>query len=82
MIGWRLSLILIQKKRKNAANSFETKNKPKKPTRIAAKEFSNLMNKEEMGINKELFIRFFSFQRATAMLKAVCNTDNKKKNRD
>ena len=46
------------------------------------KKFSDLINKEETGITRELFKRFFNFQRPSAMLKAVYNTDNKEKNRN
>ena len=38
------------------------------------------MNKEEMGVNRELFKKLFNFQRPRAMPKAGYNTDNKKKN--
>ena len=35
-----------------------------------------------MSIKTELFKRFFNFQMASAMLKAIYDTDNKNKNRD
>ena len=38
--------------------------------------------KEETGIKRGLFQRFFSFQMLSAMLKAVYNTVNKNKNRE
>ena len=41
-----------------------------------------MINKEEIGINRELFKRFFSFQMPSAMPKVVYNTVNWKKNRD
>ena len=47
---------------------------PKKPGINDVKKFTNLINKEDK--------RFFSFQRPSAMLKAVYNADNEKKNRD
>ena len=46
------------------------------------KKFNELINKGEMGINRELFKRFFNFQRSSDMLKAAYNTKDKKKNRD
>ena len=35
-----------------------------------------------MSIKTELFKRFFNFEMASAMLKAIYDTDNKNKNRD
>ena len=35
-----------------------------------------------MGINRELFKRYFNFQRPSEMLKFVYNTIDKKKNND
>ena len=46
------------------------------------KEFNKLIIKKETGINKELFQKHFGFQIPTAMLKAVYNTDNKRKKND
>ena len=58
------------------------KNPAKKTETSDVKKFSDLITKEETGINRELFKRFFNFQRPSAMLKAVYNTDNKEKNRN
>ena len=41
-----------------------------------------MINKEEMSINRELFQRYFNFQRPSDMLKAVYITNVKKKNND
>ena len=46
------------------------------------KNFNELINKEEMSINRELFQRYFNFQRPSDMLKAVYITNVKKKNND
>ena len=44
------------------------------------KEFNKLINKKEIGINRELFQKHFKFQIPIAMLKDLCNTDKKKNN--
>ena len=41
-----------------------------------------MINKEEMGISRELFQRYFKFQRPSDMLKAPYIRNDKKKNRD
>ena len=46
------------------------------------KNFNELINKEEMGISREFFQIYFSFQRPSEMLKFVCNTNDKKKSND
>ena len=46
------------------------------------KNLNELINKEKMGINRELFKRYFNFQRPSEMLKFVYNTIDKKKNND
>ena len=46
------------------------------------KNLNELTNKEEIGINKELFKRCFDIQRPSEMLKFVYNTNDKKKNND
>ena len=46
------------------------------------KNFNELINKEEMGISREFFQRYFSFQRPSEMLKFVYNTNDKKKSND
>ena len=43
-------------------------------------KFNNLINKEELGINKELSKILFNFQMPSAMLKAIHDTDNKNEN--
>ena len=53
---------------------------PKKPTRTDAKEFSEIIARKKTVMNRELFKKYFSFQMPTAMLRAVYNTNSKKKN--
>ena len=40
------------------------------------REFDQSMNKEETGMNKQLFKEYFRFQRSGEMLNAVYNTEN------
>ena len=40
------------------------------------REFNQSINKEEPGMNKQLFKKYFRFQRSGEMLNAVYNTDN------
>ena len=73
---------LYESEENKQAHKKPDKKKPAKKTEISdVKKFSDLINKEETGINRELFKRFFNFQRPSTMLKAVYNTDNKEKNR-
>ena len=46
------------------------------------KELSELITKEEAGINRELFKKNFNFQMPTAMLKSLFRAKDKKKNDD
>ena len=46
------------------------------------KELNRLINKEETGMNRELFQKHFGFQIPSAMLKDLFHTNNKKKNYD
>ena len=52
----------------------------KKPTKIDAKEFNELINKEETDISSELFRKRFNFQRPSEVLNAVFTTNNRSKN--
>ena len=61
---------------------LDKKEPPKKPTKTDVKEFNKLIIEKETGMNKELSKKYFNFQMLTAMLKAVYNTDSKKKNDD
>ena len=67
---------------KQTGKNPDTKEPLKKPKISDAQEFIELIIKEETGIERGLFKRFFSFQMLSAMLKAVYNTVNKNKNRE
>ena len=80
-------ICMILKKKTNKLinkliNNLIKKEPPKKPTKNDVQHFNKLINKEEMGINRELFQRFFNFQMPSDLLKAVYITNDKKKNRD
>ena len=45
-------------------------------------ELNELITKEETGMNRELFKRYFNFQMPTAMLKAVYTINDRKKNNE
>ena len=46
------------------------------------KNLNELINEEGMGISRELFKIYFSFQRPSEMLKFVYDANGKKKNND
>ena len=54
------------------------KNKIKKA--IDVNKFNESIIKEETKINKELFNKHFHYQTPSALLKDLCNTNNKEKN--
>ena len=67
---------------KQTDKQTDKKEPPKKATIIDAKEFSKLIPREETGMNRKLFRKYFNFQMPTAMLKVVHNTVDKKKNNE
>ena len=56
----------------------DKKEPPKKPTEDSAKELSELVNKEETDMNRELFQKNFNFSRPSAMLRELYRMNNKK----
>ena len=75
-----MSTSLKNKKKKQTDNKPDKKQPLKKPTKIDAKEFNELINKEETDINSELFRKHFNFQRPSEVLNAVFTTNNRSKN--
>ena len=49
----------------------DKKEPPKKPTKTDVRELNEFITKEETGMNRELFKRYFNFQMPTAKLKAL-----------
>ena len=75
-----MSTSLKSKKKKQTDNKSDKKQPLKKPTKIDAKEFNELINKEETDINSELFRKHFNLQRPSEVLNAVFTTNNRSKN--
>ena len=61
-----------------ASKRLNKKELPKKPKKGDLSDFNESVNKNETGINRELFQKHFSFQRPSDMLKAVYTANNKK----
>ena len=75
----KLNMVQIEKQTERKPDKKE---RPKRTTKSDVKNFKELINKEEISINRELFQRYFSFQRPSDMLKALYITNVKKKNND
>ena len=56
------------------------KNYLKKPKQDDLRKFNEYFNENETGINRELFKNHFNFQRPSAMLITVFDTNGEKKN--
>ena len=54
----------------------------KKPTKEYVSKFNEWVNKKEIGINSEMFQNYFSFQRASDMLKDLYRIIDKYKNNE
>ena len=54
----------------------------KKPIKTDAKAFNEWINKKETDINKELFKKYFNFQRPSSMVKYLYKTNDRKKNNE
>ena len=68
------------KKRKNKLIKSLIKRPPRKPTKSDVKQFNELINKEEMDVNRVLFQNFFKLRMPSAMLSDLYNTNSKRKN--
>ena len=75
-------IISMSLKKKKSKNSL-VKNLIKKnqPTKSDLKESNEWVNREETGVNHELFQKYFKFQRLSDMLKAAYTTNDKNKNK-
>ena len=65
---------------KRTSKKSNKKEPPKKPNKTDLNELNELIIKKEKGINRELFKNYFNFQMPTAMLKALNNLYDRKKN--
>ena len=78
-----ISTSLKKKKNNNRlVKNVMKKNHLKKTTKDDLTEFNEWLDEKETGINSDLFWKHFSFQRPSDMLKALCTTNNRKKNID
>ena len=69
-----------KEEQEQTSKKFNKREPPKKPTKTDVKELNELIIKKETGINRELFKKYFNFQMPTAMLKALYNLNDRKKN--
>ena len=65
---------------KSDDNEFGQQQTSKKTTKADVNEFNEWIIKKETGINRELFKKHFNFQTPSALLKDLCETNNKQKN--
>ena len=56
------------------------KEPPIKPTKTDVNELNELIIKEETGMNRELFKKYFNFQMPTVVLKTLYNLNDRNKN--
>ena len=68
------------KKRKNKLIKSLIKRPLRKPTKSGVKQFNELINKEEMDVNRVLFQNFFKLRMPSAMLSDLYNTNSKREN--
>ena len=54
----------------------------KKPIKTDANAFNEWINKKETDINRELFKKYFNFQRPSSMVKYLYKTNDRKKNNE
>ena len=67
-----------EKEEKETDKKSDKKEPPKKPTEDSVKKLSELVNKEETDMNRELFQKHFNFEKPSALLRELCHIKNKK----
>ena len=70
-----------EEEQEQSSKKLDKKEPAKKPTRDDLKESNDWINREETGVNHELFQKYFKFQRLSDMLKAAYTTNDKNKNK-
>ena len=60
-----------EEEKEQTSKKSDKKEPPKMPTKTDVRELNEFITKEETGMNRELFKRYFNFQIAIAMLKAL-----------
>ena len=71
-----------EEEKEQTIKNSDKKGPPKKPTKTDVREWNELITKEETGMKRELFKRYFNFQTPTEMLKTVYTFNDRKKNND
>ena len=69
-----------EEEQEQSSKKLDKKEPAKKPTKDDLKESNEWVNREETGANRELFQKYFKFQRLSDMLKAAYTTNDKNKN--
>ena len=72
----------FQEEKEQTSKKAEKKELPEKPTKADLEEINKLVIKKETDIDRDLFKKCFNFQIPSSMLKAVYDTNDKKKNND
>ena len=72
----------FEEEREQTSKKADKKESPEKPTKAVLEEINKLVIKKETDIDRNLFKKYFNFQMPTAMLKAVYDKNDKKKNND
>ena len=67
-----------EKEEKETDKKPDKKEPPQKPTEDSVKKLSELVNKEETDMNRELFQKHFNFEKPSALLRELCHIKNKK----
>ena len=70
-----------EEEQEQSSKKLDKKEPAKKPTKDDLKESNEWVNREETGVNHELFQKYFKFQRLSDMLKAAYTTNDKNKNK-
>ena len=71
-----------EKRKQQTSKKLDKKDLPKKPAKDDFNEFNEWVNREETGINHDLFQKHFSFQRPSDMLKTIYDTNDRRKSND
>ena len=72
----------FEEEKEQTSKKADKKELPEKPTKGDLEEINKLVIKKETDIDRDLFKKCFNFQMPSSMLKAVYDTNDKKKNND
>ena len=71
-----------EEEKEQTSKNSDKKELLKKPTKTDVRELNEFIIKEQTGMKRELFKRYFNFQMPTAMLKALYTFNDRKKNNE